>query len=255
VAFLSCADLKVAFLNFQGHEGGLPEPGWAAVDPLPPAAPARRATSDRAGVAPTVPSAPEGSTAVPTPASLARLVALARLLRGPRRLCWRCARRRDGRGYHQGIPNTPFGRTWRSVRPGRVVHTSEIHVSGVEVQANPAQVDLEAVDNRGPRGWARAQARTDHQSTGAAGSRRCRSPGGQVGRSTNRTYPSLDLPVVPSHGPWSAGAERRRSAPTHHGLCERQFRCPPAESIGAHCNGLTAGSHDSPGLPRWGDVT
>ena len=35
VAFLSCADLKVAFLNFQVHEGGLPEPGWVAVGPLP----------------------------------------------------------------------------------------------------------------------------------------------------------------------------------------------------------------------------
>jgi hypothetical protein len=40
VAFLACEDLKVAFLNFEVHEGGLPEPpgplvywgrGWALV--------------------------------------------------------------------------------------------------------------------------------------------------------------------------------------------------------------------------------
>src|SRR5690349_15964558 len=60
-----------------GRFGGLLGPPAAPAAGLPPAAPARRATSDRAGGSPPpVTSAPKGSTATPTPASLVPLVAL-----------------------------------------------------------------------------------------------------------------------------------------------------------------------------------
>jgi hypothetical protein len=183
---------------------------------VPPAAPARRATSAPAGVAPAVASAPEGSTDAGGPQGWRARPAVRVGGCGPPAsvLVLRTPTRRQGLG---GWPDGgPGGRAWLSFRGADRARLSFC-------VAERARLSL-----CGAGRVARSSGligRTRHWFGGLADPAVDR-PGVGPGRDLSGSQTARQSSGC-SHRPRGAGTDRRRCAPAPHGLCERRRSVPP----------------------------